>query len=426
MVDDIQGPKRGSSAMDDDKSIDEEMSFVPPEKIAEEEEVIDMTKAGQELQKPNPKVKGPKKTGKLAVWWSNFTAWWASRSKKQKIIISAVGALVIILVAAGGVLALHKKPMPKPAPVAQKKEEKKATPKSTTEASRLTGAQISPELNQIPITGIMIENSPDARPQSGLDQAGVVFEAVAEGGITRFLTLWQETQPDYVGPVRSVRPYYLQWLQGFDASIAHVGGSPEALAKIQTDGIKDLDQFYNGGPYQRITERYAPHNVYTSLGGLLALEKSKGFTSSSFTGFARKAEKASATPTAKTIDFSISGPLYNAHYDYDAASNSYLRSEGGLPHKDERSGKQLNPKVVIALVLPQGLDPDGIHTTYNTLGNGTAYIFQDGIVTQGTWSKASDKEQFRFGDANGSPLGLNAGQTWLSAVGATSDVVYKP
>jgi hypothetical protein len=166
--------------------------------------------------------------------------------------------------------------------------------------------------------------------------------------------------------------------------------------------------------------------VYTSLGSLIALGKSKGFTGSNYTGFLRKPEKAAATPTAKAINLSISGPLYNVHYDYNTASNSYLRSQAGTPHKDERSGQQLNPKVVIALVLTQGINADGVHTSYNTIGSGTAYIFQDGTVTQGTWSKASDKEQFRFGDANGSPLGLNAGQTWISAMGAATSVTFTP
>ncbi len=436
MVDDILPPKREGRSVDAEASVStEEPSFTPPEVIAHddesskalatEEEVIDMGDEGSVKKKPEKK---PKKPGKIKLWIGDVKYWWSQRNKRQKLIIGAVAAGLVIGIGIGSFMLLHKpKPAPKPAPVVQKKEEVKEPPKPTTEPSHLTGMPVPPEYNLLPVTGIMIENSPDARPQSGLNQAGVVFEAVAEGGITRFLTLWQEAQPDYVGPVRSVRPYYLQWLQGFDAAVAHVGGSPEALAKIKSDGIKDLDQFYNGGAYQRVTQRYAPHNVYTSLGGLLALEKSKGFTSSNFTGFARKVEKPITTPaTAKTIDFAISGPLYNVHYDYDAASNSYLRSEGGTPHKDERSGQQIKPKVVIALIMPQGLNSDGIHTTYNTLGSGTAYIFQDGTVTQGTWSKASDKEQFRFGDANGSPIGLNPGQTWLTALGATTSVTSAP
>lgn len=429
MVDDIKLPGKGkrSAGVEVDDSTPEP-SFTPPEAIAREEELIDM--AALETGKDKSKQSGSKdqkskakKTSIFKTQYSKLRTWWKGRSKKQKIIIAAVGVLLLAGLGAGA-YALLQKPAPAPPPVA--KEEVKEPPKPTTEPSHLTGVTVPIESNLLPVTGIIIENSPDARPQSGLNQAGVVFEAIAEGGITRFLTLFQEAQPDYVGPVRSARPYFLQWLQGFDAAVAHVGGSPDALAKIRNEGIKDLDQSFNAGSYQRISARYAPHNVYTSLASLIALSKSKGFTGSTFTSFVRKAEAPAATPTAKAINFAISGPLYNVHYDYEAASNSYLRSQGGGPHKDERSGLQIKPKVVIALVLPQGIAADRIHTTYNTLGSGTAFIFQDGTLTQGTWSKASDKAQFSFADAGGAPIGLNPGQTWLTAVGLATSVTFTP
>lgn len=416
-----------------DSGNDDEPSFVPPEEIAKEEELIDMA----EVENKEPDVKDTKqdkkdkksdnkKPNKLQAAFHDLKFWFNGRTKKQKIIIGVIAGLVVLLLAGGAYALLNRKPAPKAAVVEVKKEEKKEPPKPTTEPSRLTGMPVAPEYNLLPVTGVMIENSPDSRPQAGLNQAGVIFEAVAEGGITRFLTLFQEAQPDYIGPVRSVRPYYLQWLQGFDAPIAHVGGSAEALAKIRNEGIKDLDQSFNGGAYHRISQRYAPHNVYTSLSSLLALEKSKGWTSSTFTGFTRKADKVITPPTARAIDLAISGPLYNVHYDYDAATNTYLRTLAGVPHKDERSGLQLSPKVVIALVMPQGISSNGIHTTYNSLGSNTAYFFQDGAVTVGTWTKPSDKEQFSFADAGGAVQALNAGQTWITIVGAPTAVTYVP
>jgi hypothetical protein len=104
----------------------------------------------------------------------------------------------------------------------------------------------------------MIENSPDARPQSGLQDAGVVVEAIAEGGITRFLTLFQESQPQYIGPVRSLRPYYIDFAAPFQAGIAHVGGSPEALSRVRNGSYRDLDQFFNSAYFSRISARPAP------------------------------------------------------------------------------------------------------------------------------------------------------------------------
>lgn len=365
---------------------------------------------------PKSKSKSPKRKRKSPMQW------YKNLSKKQKILFFVVLFLVIGALSAGAVFALSNKKAAAPAPavVVEKKEE----PKPTTEASRLTGVQIEPALNKRAVTGVMIENSPDARPQSALNQAGVVFEAQAEGGITRFLALFQEAQPEYIGPVRSVRPYYLDWLQGFDAAIVHAGGSAEGLAKIRRDGVKDIDHGANGGAFTRASNRYAPHNLYTTMAKLDEVSTKRGFTSSTFEGFPRKTEKAIAAPTAKAIDLGISSFLYNARYDYDAATNSYKRSEGGKPHTDEKSGAQLAPKVVIAMVMQY--NKQGIYSVYNAVGSGKVYVFQDGGVTEGNWQKSGSKTQITFSDAAGAPIKLNPGQTWLSMVSGADKVKYTP
>lgn len=395
-----------------------EPAFRPPEQIAETEPDVFANEDGNvSSSKPQFATAGKVKKKR------NIKEWFLDLSTKQRIL-----CIIAVLVCLGGgsaaAFTLLKKDTPAPAPAA--KIEPPAEPTKTVIYSPLTGLPVTKEQSELPVTGIMIENSPDARPQSGLNKAGVVFEAIAEGGITRFLTLFQEEQPDYVGPVRSVRPYYVDWLQGFDAAVAHVGGSPEALAKIKADGAKDLDQFANAGPYRRVSNRYAPHNMYTSLAGLIELEKSKGWTKSTFEGFPRKPEAASAAPNAKAIDIKISSALYNVHYDYDAASNSYKRVLGGKPHLDERSKEQISPKVVVALVVPYSIHSDGIHSVYKTIGSGTAYVFQDGTVTQVTWEKTSSKSQIIFKDASGKAVPFNAGQTWITATAVTNNVTYKP
>jgi hypothetical protein len=112
--------------------------------------------------------------------------------------------------------------------------------------SNLTGNLVeSDAVSKQAVTGIMMENSPDARPQSGLKDSGVVFEAIAEGGITRFLVLYQEQKPQLIGPVRSVRMYYVDWVAGFNASVAHVGGSAAALSEVRNGNYRDIDQFFN-------------------------------------------------------------------------------------------------------------------------------------------------------------------------------------
>ena len=204
----------------------------------------------------------------------------------------------------------------------------------------------------------------------------------------------------------------------------HAGGSGDGLAKLSQLGLKDLDHGANGSAFQRVSDRYAPHNLYSTMANLDTASASRGYTTSNVKSLLRKEEKSSVTPTAKSIDMSISSPLYNTHYDYDPATNSYKRSMAGSPHTDHRSGAQITPKVVVALVM--NFSQNGIYSVYQTVGSGTAFIFQDGEVVQGTWTKSAEKEQIQFASADGKPLGLNPGQTWITLVKAPSAVTYVP
>ncbi len=425
MIDDILPPEQAA------KTKTPKMSTPGAPELENQDDPIDL----DELDSKNLEIEDKhdakntkvpnKRLSKLKFWkiWHNW-------SKKRKI-ITIVAAVLFVAGTAGGAFALFHSSPPPPKPVAKVAPlPPPPPPKPTTLASPLTGVQVAPDLAARPVTGIMIENSPDARPQSGIQDAGVVFEAIAEGGITRFLTLYQDSQPQYIGPVRSVRPYYLDWVAPFDAGIAHVGGSPEALAQVR-GGMKDLDQFFNAGSYQRVSSRYAPHNVYTSFAWMDALNKSKGYNSSKFTSWPRKTDEPLKVPTAKSIDINIDGALYNSHYDYDTASNSYLRSEGGKPHvavvsADDRTGIQLHPKVILTLVMPYSVIDSAGHSGYATNGSGAVTIFQDGGSTQGTWSKASRGAQFEFKDAAGAPIKLNTGQTWLVMAANPAMVVARP
>jgi hypothetical protein len=391
------------------------------------EQWVDEAKIEQEFGLPSNE--GPKltKRSRIMKLLPAFTLSRKKPGKKRLLIVGGIALLLVAVVGASSYLWLqHYKPSVTQAVLPKNKYQPPAKP--TTVPSTLTGLMVDPTVNDRTVTGVMIENSIDARPQSGLDQAGVVFEAIAEGGITRFLALFQDSQPDYIGPVRSARPYYIQWLLGFDAAYAHVGGSPEALQDVTSQHVKDLNQFYNAGAYQRISSRLAPHNVYTSIAQLNGLESSKGFGKSSFSGFLRKAEAPSKAPNAASINIAFSGTYYNTRYAYDPATNSYKRSEGGAPHMEfhkDGSQVQIAPKVVLALVMPYSVEADGYHSSYQTLGTGQLFVFQDGNVGVGTWSKANNTAQFTFSDANGHPFPLNPGQTWIAAVGNASSVTYQ-
>lgn len=369
-------------------------------------------------QKPEPNLENNLNSKAQKKQKKSAAQWFRELSKKQKILL----IVTILLLIGGGTVSALLLNKQAPAPAQQAAIEK---PVKTTEPSKLTGVEVKPELNKRSVTAVMIENSLDARPQSGLASAGVVFEAIAEGGITRFLTLFQEDQPKNLGPVRSVRPYYVDWLQGFDASVAHVGGSAEALAMIKSQQVKDLDQFFNPVAYRRDSGRFAPHNMYTSTKELDKLKAAKGFKSTNFDGFPRKKEKPATTPTATKIDFNISGPSFNPHYDYIKKTNSYARTLAGTPHIDLNTKKQISTKVVVAMVMDYGIAANGVNSRYNSIGKGKVYIFQDGNVTTGTWEKTARKKQISFKDAKGKTIELNPGNTWISAVGAMANVTYK-
>jgi len=389
-------------------------AFKTPDQIASEDSGASgfpiLNSPEQESSIKSPKPRGNRK---VKLWPPNRLGW---------III----AVVVILITAFCIWFFTRstKPVAKPVVAA-----KTVPVKPLTVASTLTGLQVDPSINKLPITAVMIENSTDARPQSGLSQAGVVFEAVAEGGVTRFVAIFQSNSSALsVGPVRSARPYFISWMLGFDAAYAHVGGSPEGLADISSWGVKNMDEFANGGSYQRISSRAAPHNVYTTLATLYKLEQTKGYTSSTFTSWPRKADQPLKTATVNNINFALSGSLYNVNYTYNKTYNTYMRNVGGAPEIDANTNKQVAPNVVISIVVPESqgpLDATGAYySEYQTVGSGTAYIFQDGGETTGQWSKSSNNANISFTSSDGKTIPLNAGQTWITAVTSTSAVKY--
>lgn len=341
---------------------------------------------------------------------------WFRAHKKLSIVLAIVLVLLVAGGTATGLYFLLRSPEPAPTantPAPQPEPE----PEPIIYYSPLTGSVVESEaVTQQAVTGIMIENSPDARPQSGIKNSGVVFEAIAEGGITRFLVLYQEQKPQLIGPVRSVRMYYVDWIAAFNASVAHIGGSAAALAEVRNGSYRDIDQFFNPGAYWRATDRYAPHNVYTSFEKLDALNASKGYTTSEFTGFVRHDSEKLEVPTTTSIDVTISSAWYNSHYDYSPETNTYNRSQAGGPHLDREDG-QISPRVVIVMkVDEQRVFEDGWREQINTIGSGAAYIFQDGGVQEVTWTKPSKTEQIKFTNAEGASVALARGQTWITAV----------
>lgn len=300
--------------------------------------------------------------------------------------------------------------------------------KPKTKPSPLTGVQIAPELADRPILAVVIENHKDARPQSGLGQAGVVYEALAEGGITRFLAFFLDERPANIGPVRSLRTYFVDWGLEFNAPVAHVGGNAEALDLVKPTGMKDINQFANAGSFFRTRDRVAPHNAYTNSDLMDALLKKNGWDKpADFKVSPRKNDSPAKTPLRPTIGINYSYTGFQVEYRYDAACNCYARFLAGAPHIDRNTGQQIKVKNVVVEYMPTtfGKSRIGEQTTrMATPGSGKAIVFRDGDAVEGTWAKAQHKDRTKLTDAAGKEIPLNRGNTWYSIVPTDKTVSY--
>jgi hypothetical protein len=349
-------------------------------------------------------------------------------SKRRRWLYAGGAALLILVAAAGGWWWLHVHAAKKPVAVVVRKV--KPVPPAPL-YDPLTGLPVaSKALARQPVIGVMIENLyPDARPQSGLGQAGVVYEALAEGGITRFLSIFQEPLPTSIGPVRSLRPYYLDWGLEYGIPIAHAGGSEPALNAIPSSGLKDINALaYDGSYFYRTTDRAAPHNLYTDNQKLAALDTQLGFaTAPSFTPLPRKADKPVNPAPHPIIKINFSTSPYAVEYDFDAATDAYGRVMGGTPHIDRNTNQQIQVKNVIVEYVPTtySTQQDGKpETNMNLIGQGPALVFDDGTVTAATWNKSSDSAPTKLLNASGKQIALNRGNTWYEVIPTGNVVSY--
>lgn len=301
------------------------------------------------------------------------------------------------------------------------------SPTPSANISRLTGAAVSADLAKRPVIAVMVENHPDARPQSGLSSAGVVYEALAEGGITRFQAYFQDVSASAIGPVRSLRPYYIDWALEYGAPVAHAGGSADALNLIGPTGLKALNALVIGAPsFYRTKDRVAPHNLYTNSSLLDKLLASKGWAATpTFTVNARKADAPNSNPAHTNIHIEYSSAGYAVDYKYDGATNSYNRYLASKAHTDRNTGQVIKVKNVVVLYTGTTNLNDGYgHVKLDTLGKGNALVFRDGTVVKGTWSKDSRTNRTKLLDGAGQEIALAVGNTWYSIVPTTKTVTY--
>ncbi len=240
---------------------------------------------------------------------------------------------------------------------------------------------------------IVIENTPEARPQSGLADACLVYAMPTEARITRFLTAYCDAAPTVIGPVRSVRRYMLDIATDLGAVLVHAGSSAEALAQIRRRGIPVINEFWTSGPFWRDAAREMPHNLYTGLDRLrAALEKQPVTARPHHVPYALAAPGPPAEPTGTaaltaTLDY---GAPYSVRYQYDAARRRYVREQDGGPHLDSDGRSILPVSVLVVFVQWSEVWERGEPSSkINLTSGGRVAILTGGRLTEGTWIRSA-------------------------------------
>ena len=310
---------------------------------------------------------------------------------------------------------------------------------------------------------VMIENHPEARPQSGLSEADVVFEAIAEGGVTRFMGIFYcgvQRFDTTLAPVRSARTYFIDWASGFNRPLyVHVGGAnlpgpADALGQLSDYGWvgeNDLNQFSIGYPtfvrdYNRVEgkEVATEHTMVSTTEGLWEVGEERGWTNLSrerkygrktiggddwqddFEPWAFQDSQPEAGQVREiAYDFWSGYGDYSVRWEFDADSNSYKRFMGGESHIDLNNNKQIQAaNVIVLLTTEKGPIDEKKHLLYGTTGSGDALLFKNGEVEEVTWTKKTRTDELDFVDDRGKQVPLARGLTWISVVSKDTEVTY--
>jgi hypothetical protein len=290
----------------------------------------------------------------------------------------------------------------------------------------LTGRLVKPEVASRHVIAVMVDDQFEARPQSGLSSADVVWQAPAEGGIPRYMALFQTGSPKAVGPVRSSRYYFIAWASEWRSVYVHVGGSPQALALLRSSEGKgrvvyDADGFrYEGRYLWRVTNRFAPHNVYTDARNMRTMGKKVGAKAVEYNSPWKFGPDKLLSLRPKGGSIVVPYLANSITYKYDRKTNSYLRSViGESKQTDASSNKRLAPKNVVVMVvsfapLNDGSKKHRLEAQFK--GKGVAWIATGGKTIKGEWRKKTLTAPTRFYDKNGKQVTFTAGQTFIQVI----------
>ena len=282
--------------------------------------------------------------------------------------------------------------------------------------SPLTGLELEGPYQPI---AVMVENLAAARPHSGVIDADLVYEAHVEGGITRFLAIFLSRSPKVVGPVRSLRHYYMWMGLEWDVLLVHNGQSFIAEDRFDEIPVKRVNGLKTGKPFWRDNSRKTPHNLYTSIESLREYvdfeQKAEGFDFTSSVAWDGEEYRSIEIPYNKVNNI--------VTYKYDPDTRLNYRYINGEADVDRETGKQISARnIIIQYADHSMLEPGAGYRDVAMIGKGRAQFFAEGRFAEGTWERASQEDRTIFYDSGKNEISLVRGNTWVQVVQNSMEV----
>lgn len=275
-----------------------------------------------------------------------------------------------------------------------------------------TGEEVSKETASNTAFMSIIENSAAARPQSGFTEADIVYEAMAEGGITRCLAIYQKENSPKIGPVRSMRTYFIDIAYEYNLPFAHAGGSHDALDRIDAEKPMTLNYMLYPTSYWRDPSiKIQEHSLYTSSDKMIELVKKKGYISESSLklSFDKSYWESVSAQSGNNVTIRFNGTYATS---YNLKDGLYYKSMNNKPTENKEDKKPVAVKNVVIQNVKYSSRPNEPYLDAELIGSGDGYIISNGKAVKVTWSKADLKSQTIFKDENGKVVPLNPGKTW--------------
>lgn len=280
----------------------------------------------------------------------------------------------------------------------------------------LTGVGTDEEVDVRPYA-VTINNHPSARPQSGLFQADIVYEVLAEGEITRFVAIFQSQKPENIGPVRSARGYFIDLANGYDAFFITHGWSPEAQVMLERERRADYlsGLKWDGTYFKRSSERKAPHNSYITYENVVSGLEREGYSLEGTVqplAFMKEEDFGVTGETAKNVSINYYN-RYEASYEYSKEEEQYKRYTAGKQLLDHETEKPVLAKNVLIVEMEHRVVDDVGRRSINLTSGGEALLLQNGVAQKVEWI---NKDGRILPIKNGEVLDLLPGSTWINII----------